>query len=320
MNGIYQRESSLINKKKAGYNMKSSPVKNFFYRMLCGFFIGISIIAPGVSGSVIAVIMGIYDKLIGIISNPFKNFKQNVVYVMPLGIGALLSMLSLVKFFDWLFESYPGPAFMLFVGLIAGSLPTVFKEGNEKGFKKSYTFGIVFAFLFAGTIGTLGMMAKPEVTSLLETVVHNLTNTSGAAFNISADSIIYLTVCGFIAGMTSMIPGMSISMMLMVLGAYTTLLNAASAYDVFVIAPVGIAFVAGMLLFSKVTNHVFKKYKSLAYFMVFGFMIGSLISIFPTIEADAFIIIFSLLMIAGGLFISLLFQKMGKKLGREEIA
>ena len=69
--------------------MSKTKTNNFFYRMLCGAFLGISVIAPGISGSIMAVMMGIYDDLINIISNPFKNFKKNFFFILPMGIGAV---------------------------------------------------------------------------------------------------------------------------------------------------------------------------------------------------------------------------------------
>ena len=76
--------------------MKRNKAGQFFYRMLCGAFLGISVIAPGISGSIMAVMMGIYDELISIISNPFKKFKANFTYLLPMGIGALGSILLLL--------------------------------------------------------------------------------------------------------------------------------------------------------------------------------------------------------------------------------
>ncbi|MDD4493326.1 MAG: DUF368 domain-containing protein [Eubacteriales bacterium] len=279
--------------------MEKRNSKDFFYRMLCGFFLGISIIAPGVSGSVMAVMMGIYDQLINIISNPFKNFKKNFKYLFPMGIGAVLSILIFLQLLNLLFEYYPVPAFNLFIALIAGSLPAVFKESNRDGFKKIYWLGTIGAFAFAFTIG---MMAKNNIS-----------------VNAESQNFIYLTVCGAIAGMTGMIPGMSVSMMLMMLGVYEPLLKAASGFDIMTIAPVGAAFVIGMILFSNLTKYIFNKYHSFGYFMVFGFMIGSLVSIFPGLPEGQLNWILSVVTIIIGLTISLIFQKLGKKFNAEGI-
>jgi putative membrane protein len=266
---------------------------NFFYRILCGFFLGVAVIAPGVSGSVMAVMMGIYDELITIISNPFKNFKKNFIFLFPMGIGGVVSIVSLIQVLKFMFETYPIPSFLLFFGLIGGSLPTIFKEANENGFQKKYLFGIIAAFIFAAGVGLIAR-SKVSLTSGLN------------------DSI-YLPISGGIAGMMSMIPGMSISMVLMTLGAYSKLLHAAASFQIMTIAPVGICFVLGMFLFSKITKFVFDKYHNFAYFMVFGFVLGTLIGIFPGIPTDLFNWILSLITISLGFYISTLFQKLGVK-------
>ena len=122
--------------------MGKSGISGFFYRMLCGAFRGISVIAPGISGSIMAVMMGIYDELIGIISNPFKNLRKNIIYILPMGIGAVISILLLINALDFLFENYTVPAYLLFMSLILGSVPTVVEEAKKDTVKKRYFIGI----------------------------------------------------------------------------------------------------------------------------------------------------------------------------------
>lgn len=281
-------------KKDKEVSFKSTnTINSFFYRVLCGFFLGIAVIAPGVSGSVMAVMMGIYDELITIISNPFKNFKKNFIFLCPMGIGGILSIGSLIQLLKIMFEQYPIPAFLLFFGLIGGSLPTIFREANKNGFKKKYLIGILGAFLFAVSVGLIGRFKLTVNTTL--------------------NNSVYFPISGAIAGMTSMIPGMSISMVLMTLGVYSSMLNTTANFEIMTMAPVGICFFLGMFLFSKLTKHIFDKYHNFAYFMVFGFVLGTLISIFPGFPKDITNWIFSIFMTLTGFGISILFQKLGIK-------
>ena len=297
--------------------MEKSNVKNFFYRMLCGAFLGISVIAPGISGSIMAVMMGIYDDLINIISNPFKNFKKNFVYLLPMGIGAVISMLLLLQVLNFLFANYTVPAYLLFMSLIAGSIPTVIKEAREEPIKKRYFLGTLIAFLFALTIG---MLAKSDFSVSIDTA-----NTASTAMKI------YLPICGGISGMMSMIPGMSISMVLMMFSVYEPLLKLATGImspegwfsaawyqDVFTVATVAVAFVIGMVLFSNITKLVFKKYHSIGFLMVLGFMSGSIVSIFPGLPKDFLGWILSFVAIAIGLTISYIFKVLGEKFNVED--
>lgn len=280
-------------KKQSSQTKKEYHRHNFFYRVLCGIFLGIAVIAPGVSGSVMAVMMGIYDELITIISNPFKNFKKNFIFLFPIGIGGIISIISLVQVLKFMFETYPVPSFLLFLGLIGGSLPTIFKEASKNGFHKKYLFGVIAAFIFAASIG---LIARSKVS-----------------LSSDLNDSIYLPISGGIAGMMSMIPGMSISMILMTLGAYSKLLHAAASFQIMTIAPVSIFFVLGMFLFSKITKFIFDKYHNFAYFTVFGFVLGTLIGIFPGIPIDLLNWILSLITISLGFYISTLFQKLGIK-------
>ncbi|MBR3968586.1 MAG: DUF368 domain-containing protein [Clostridia bacterium] len=294
--------------------MSKKSANNFFYRMLCGAFLGISVIAPGISGSIMAVMMGIYDDLITIISNPFKKFKNNFFFLLPMAIGAVVSMLLLLKVLDFLFANYTVPAYLLFMSLIAGSIPSVVDEARQTPIKKKYFIGTVLAFAFALTIGIL---AK--------------TDFSIASNTASIPMEIYFPVCGAISGMMSMVPGMSISMLLMMFGIYEPLLTLATSLmspdgwftaewfgGVFTVATVVIAFLIGMVLFSNITKRVFEKYHSLGFLMVLGFMSGSLVSIFPGLPSGWLNWVLSIVAIAVGLSISYLFKILGKKFNIKE--
>lgn len=284
--------------------MGNQKTKRFLFRLLCGFFLGVSVIAPGVSGSVMAVMMGIYRDLINIISNPFKNFKRNLFYLLPMGIGAVVSLAVFVKLFAFLFEHYPTPARLLFMGLIAGGLAEVFRQARSVRFKRHYIIGILAAFAIALTVG---MLAR-----------------GGSALETDHLSLWFLCAAGAVAGVSSMVPGMSVSMILMLFGVYDYLLQAASAftYDLMhtisVILPVGLCFLIGMVLFSNLTKIIFDRFPGLAYYMVFGFMCGTLFAIFPASLPDtAGGWAVCILMFLAGLLISGMFQFLGKKFNAE---
>ena len=297
--------------------MSKSGVSGFFYRMLCGAFLGISVIAPGISGSIMAVMMGIYDELIGIISNPFKNLKKNIFYIFPMGVGAVASILLLINALDFLFENYTTPAYLLFMSLILGSIPTVIEEAKKDTVKKRYFIGTAVAFVFALSIG---LLAKNNLGISIDT-----------STSLSLAMRIYLPVCGLVSGMMSMLPGMSISMLLMMFGVYEPLLKLAkgamsfdrwgtSAWvsEVFVIFTIVAAFLVGMVLFSNVTKRVLNKHHSFGFLMILGFMTGSIISIFPGLPNGAAGWVLSILAIVVGVSVSYLFKVLGKKFNVEK--
>ena len=280
--------------------MGGKKLKFFLYRMLCGFLLGISVVAPGISGSVMAVMLGIYDKLIDIAANPFKKIKDTIIYLFPMGIGAGISFILFIILFKFLFENYPTPTYILFIALILGSIPTIFKEAKKGEFKKYYLIAVVIAFLIAAS---LGLLEKNEF-----------------AFTLNTDNLVYLSICGLIAGAVSVIPGVSISIVLMLFGVYETLLAKVASLDIFAIAPVGICFVIGLILFSKIVKYAFEKHAIFGFFAVLGFMSGSIVGIIPALPKGAFEWILSVIMFAVGLGLSVLFERLGKilKIGEEK--
>lgn len=288
-------------------------MKNFLYRILCGFCLGISVFAPGISGSIMAIIMGIYDKLIDIMANPFKNLKQNIKYLFPMGIGAVISLLLFILVFSYLFETYEKAVYMLFIGLIAGNLPMIYKEARKSEFKWYYLIGFVIAVAVAFIIGVMSE------------------NTGSAQGIVAGNNLFYLALCGAVGGFASLVPGMSISMILIVMGVYDSLIDTAKSFmtaiidkdfagvlsGATVIAVVGIAFVLAMVLSSRLIKFVFEKFSGMAHFMVLGFLVGSIGGIFCSLPSDGSNVA-GIIMLVIGLAISLLFVFLGKKVNIEE--
>ncbi len=270
----------------------------FLYRMFCGFFLGISIFAPGVSGSVMAVMMGIYDDLLTIVANPFKNLKKNIIYLIPMGIGAVISLIAFVFCFDYLFATYEKATYYLFMGLIIGNIPLVFNKARSYGFKYKYLLGTVIAFGIAVTIGLIEASTTKTITTV---------------------SIVTIAIAGAVAGIASMVPGTSISIILMLFGVYEYLLDAVKNIDIMVIGVVGTCFLLGMVVFSNITKYILEHYPSIAYFIVGGFMCGSVVSIYLLPKSDLnYNPIIGIIAIIAGLIISYLFVFMSKKLNLDD--
>ncbi len=274
-------------------------MSSFLYRILCGFCLGISVFAPGISGSIMAIIMGIYDKLLDIVSNPFKNFKKNFFYLFPMGIGAVISLVLFVLAFSYLFETYEKAVFMLFIGLIVGNLPVVYKEARKSSFKWYFILGALAAFAVALV---LGIMSE---------------GSGEAAIAHSNSNLFYLALSGLLAGAASLVPGMSVSMILIVMGVYDYLIAAAKALDPVTIAVVGIAFVLAMIVSSKLIKFIFERFSGMAHFMVMGFLIGSVGGIFFSLPKGGSNLAGTVMLIIG-LAISLLFVYLGKKVNTED--
>ncbi|MDR0936403.1 MAG: DUF368 domain-containing protein [Oscillospiraceae bacterium] len=291
--------------------MTQGGLKGFFYKILCGFLLGLSIVAPGISGSVIAVMTGIYDELISITANPFHNLKKNILYLIPMGIGALISGVLFIIVFKYLFDNYPTPTYFLFIALVAGMFPALYRKTKTDNFRSRH--GVSFAVAIVLSLGLALMNQLFDNGTLLNQLLNR--TVPEAALNTPA--LPFLCLSGLIAGMVSIIPGMSVSIVLMVLGVYTYLMTAATELNVIVIGAVGCSFLIGMVLFSKVVKYVFDHHSAVGYYAVFGFMIGSVVGIFPALPTSGGQWLLSIGMLVIGGLLSVLLSYAGKKLNVE---
>ena len=180
-------------------------------QILRGVVIGIANIIPGVSGGTMMVSMGIYDTLIHCITHLFSEFKKSVKTLLPYAIGMLIGIMALASLLSFLFERYPLPTNTAFIGLILGGLAPLLRKIERK--KINPVAVIVFIVFFAVVIWMA--LAGPRQ------------NAESVEINIG--TILILVVMGAIASATMIIPGVSGSMMLMLLGYYTPVLNALNA-------------------------------------------------------------------------------------------
>ena len=284
-------------------------MKRFLYRILCGFLLGISVFAPGFSGSVMAITMGIYQDLVRIMSNPAKELKRNIGFFIPILIGVAISLVLFVQIFDLLFDSYIRATLLLFAGFIAGNLPVITREVRKCSFQMRYLLGGALSFAIALGLIVAGL--------LLDRAAGNAA--SGVPF-------FELAIAGFIAGSITLVPGMSISTVLIMLGVYTHLMDMAASlmrFDLAYLLPllgvVVFAF-AGLVLTSRGIKRVFERFPGFANACVLGFMSGTLIGIIvKSLHAydPNFTWPIGVITLVAGLIISLLFVRLGQTMNKK---
>ncbi|MBT5954837.1 DUF368 domain-containing protein [bacterium] len=256
-----------------------------------GFCIGIANIIPGISGGTLAVILGIYEKLItsiySVFTFSFKEISKNLGFLIKIGIGVLLGVASFSKFLEYALTAFPQPVFMFFFGLILGSIPIVFKLSKINKIHWPEAIG--------GIITLCSMIALFFVTP--SSTVSNTT-----------PGILFFGVSGFIAAGTMVIPGISGSLILLYLGAYKPIVHAISSFNLPIIGAVGIGAICGILFFSSFIHWLFKKYHNIAYMSVIGFLAGSLLKLWPGINMNISSLI-SVCLGISGYFIATLLQK-----------
>ena len=174
---------------------------NYIKEILRGVIIGIANVIPGVSGGTMAVSMGIYDKIIFAVTNLKKDFKNSVKTLLPYVIGVLIGVIGLAFLIEMLFDKYRVPTVMAFLGLILGGLPPIVKKVENEKFKVTHL--ISFA-IFVAIIVFPTLLAS--------------TNNNVVEISFGIGSIVLMLVLGFISAGTMVVPGVSGSMVLMMLG------------------------------------------------------------------------------------------------------
>ena len=244
--------------------------------ILQGMAVGIANIIPGVSGGTMMVAMGLYDKLIHAITHLKSEFKKSLGLLAPIFAGVGIAIIVLSRLFEYLLANHPIPTNFAFCGLIAGSLPFIFKkvEGTK------ITIGKVLPFLvFFAVVILMAVMGE--------------TRGVAADVSFSALNVIKLLGVGIIAAATMVVPGVSGSMMLMLLGYYDVILatindciDALVSFDiqaifgtVGVLAPFGIGVVIGIFLIAKLIEFIFARAETHAYFAIIGLIMASPIAI-----------------------------------------
>ena len=237
---------------------KFSPVK-VLLGILQGMLIGLGAVLPGISGGVLCVIFGVYKPIMELLSNPFKTWRKHLGNLLPVIVGVVLGFLGIAKLLGFLLEKYPAPSICLFVGLIVGLLPSLFREAGEKGRTKGsfVAMGIAFVFIMALLLG----YAKME-------------------FSIKPNFAWFL-FCGFCIALSIIAPGMSFSTLTMPLGLYQPLVDGIGNLQMDVLIPCGIGAVLTVILFAKAVNYLFERHHSVAVHAIVGVVMAATLMIVP---------------------------------------
>jgi len=249
-------------------------MKQYIIYFIKGMAVGIANIIPGVSGGTIALITGIFERLINsvksfdlkaaqlLVKGQWKAFAQKTdfYFLMTLLAGVGGAIIVLARLFDFLFQNYPVYIWAFFFGLVLASVYFVGKTVEK------WKTSVVIAFV-AGTAIAIGL---------------SLVNPAAAN-----DNFFYLMLCGVVAICSMILPGLSGSFVLILMGNYQLVaIDAINNRNFDVIIPVGIGAVAGLIAFSHVLSWVFKRYKDQTIAMLTGFILGSLSILWPWKEPE----------------------------------
>jgi len=251
-------------------DLKYKNYKEILISIFVGFSIGLSVIVPGISGSAIAIIMKVYDKMMYSFSNIFKRFKVCFVFLIPIIVGIVAGFgigFVLVKL---LLENIPFITICFFVGLMVGTFPILFKE--IKGAKANVNRKALFV---------VGMIIPVGIT-----LISMLADGNNSLLGLNFGHYVLFLVLGILISLTQIIPGLSATVLLMMFGYYTAILEGVGT-ELFtdfglllVYLMLGLGFVIGILLFSKVINRLLEKQRTPFFFTICGLSIGSMVAVF----------------------------------------
>lgn len=273
-----------------------------FLDILRGCAIGIANIIPGVSGGTLAVSMGIYDKILEAVTGLFKQFKKSLLTLLPYGIGVVIGLVGLSLGIEYLFAHFPLPTALLFIGLILGGVPVIFR--HIKG-KKVGIIGILLFIAFFAILILLPLIAGNERTDL-ELIPGIFT-------------AVKLFFIGMLASATMIIPGVSGSMILMSIGYYSPIISSINDFvraltvlditalltNAALLVPFGIGVLLGIFYIAKLITFLLKKFEVYTYCAVLGLVMASPYAILTSFEFGSVtpvsVIIGILMLLIGGI-------------------
>lgn len=286
-------------------------MKNTIILMIKGFIMGIANIIPGVSGGTLALTLGIYEDFIQAISHFFSKIKENTKFLLPVVIGIGISILSMSRVIDYSYEHFPIPTTMFFMGLVIGGVPLLLKKVKNTKETKQVSSYVLMAITFSVVI----ILALSEQLFDI-TLKANLTD-------LSLFGYITLFIVGVVAAATMVIPGVSGSLVLMLLGYYYPILKVIKSLTKFqdltsnlLIAGVfGVGVLVGIVAISKLIEYLLSKFEVKTYFGVLGFIFASILAIPIATFNSVGTLVFSIPQVLIGLVVLVIGLIVGYKLG-----
>lgn len=257
-----------------------------------GLLMGVTDLIPGVSGGTVAFVLGIYDRLLEAISGFFsRDWKKHIGFLVPLGIGIVAALMIFSRLIDYLLENHLAPTQFFFMGLIIGVVPFILKQaGAKQNFKTTHIVVlIIVAILLASLAFIKPDEAAPPITSL------------------SVPVFFLLFFSGWMASMAMLLPGISGSFILLLIGVYTTAIRALKDFNIPLIIVIGAGVIIGFVVSSKAIRYLLANFQYMTYAVIVGLIFGSFFVMFPGIPTGI-TLLFSMITFVAGLVFSLWFS------------
>lgn len=256
------------------------PMKKYLLNIFKGLLVGASMLIPGVSGGTMAIILNTYDDLLAAVSHFFQSPKKHFLMLATFSCGGLLGIFLFSKPILTLTERFRFPMLFLFLGAILGGIPALWKKAEIRSFRPYQILWPILGILFV-----TGLSLIPDT----------LFTNSGGGFVY----LLLLVLAGVLAAVALILPGISLSYMLLVLGLYEPTMTAIHQLDFPFLLPMGLGLAAGTLLMVKALEKAMVSYPKVTYPVIIGFLLGSLPAVFPGIPTGIDWLICPLTLAAG---------------------
>lgn len=244
----------------------------FIKKIMVGVVIGLAAITPGLSAGVLAASFGLYEPILNSVTHLRKEFKQGIQFLMPIIIGTIVGIFCFGNLMEYLMVSFETTVIFAFLGLIAGSFPSLVHEANDgvKKIKISYIITAIISFLVIMFLNVSMKRVIPQGLSL---------------------NPITSIICGGVIAIGTVIPGISSSFMLIQLGVYKELLAALTSFDYKTVLFLGLGFGVTAIAFIFIASYLFNRFRAFSYYGVIGFLLGSVTGVFPGFSRGYLVII-----------------------------
>ncbi len=237
-----------------------------------GALIGAANTIPGVSGGTLAVVTGIYDRLVQAVGYFFRGpggWRANLRFLVPIGVGVVLGVLGFARVVDYFLQQFPDQTAFFFIGLILGSLPFIVKTGF--GGRLRAVYAVPFVVTFGGLVA-MAIGGRPPQTEPITT--------------LTAANAAFIFVGGLVSSATMVIPGISGSFILLVVGLYSTVITAARDLDVVILSVFAVGVGIGIVVIARFISFLLGRFHGLTYAAIVGLVLGSVVTLWPGMPAD----------------------------------
>lgn len=264
-------------------------MKNNLIIFFKSILIGASALIPGVSGGTMAIALGLYARLLRSVSRFFENAKNNALFLTVFIAGSLVGIFSLSGAVLWLFENYRLPVIYFFIGCVLGSIPMLFRQGGTKTIKSADVLWVLAGYL----------------------AVMSVSGMSGASCVIDSGyfaQFLILAGAGAVIAIAFILPGISTSYMLLLLGIYDSTLNALQSGNISFLTPIALGALIGTLITARILENALKRYTKATYMLIIGFVLGSVFEIIPSFPSGINLLICPLTLASGFVAIKLILR------------